>query len=94
MIADEDALTAHAAGIALKKARAIADQMAAGLGTKITTLIYASNQAPSRSIFPFALNTESASISSSKLNRVLRPLAITPDIVSRSATVYAVFAIE
>jgi hypothetical protein len=38
------------------------------------------------------LNTQSASVSSSKIN--LKPLAIAPEKISRSATVYAVFAIE
>lgn len=95
-VANEDTLTAKAADIALQKARTVAEQMAKGLGTKLIGLIYASNQAPSRSVFPFTLNTESASLSASSSKAVssTQPLAVIPDMVSRSATVYAVFAIE
>ncbi len=45
-VADEKALEAKAAGNALSRARAIASQMAQGLGIQLGELIYASNQAP------------------------------------------------
>jgi hypothetical protein len=95
---NDDALEAQAAGKALEHARQIAKQMAEGLGVRLGTLIYASNQTPPRGILALmgiggaALNTENASVSSVRKN--LAPLAIVPDRITRTATVYAVFAIE
>lgn len=94
----DDALEAEAAKKALEHARQIASQMAAGLGVKLGTLVYASNQTPPRGILAAlglgsgVLNTESASLASTKKN--LAPLAISPERITKSATVYAVFAIE
>ena len=47
-VADEDALQAKAAGLALARAKQIAEQMARGLNTGLGPLIYASNEAPAR----------------------------------------------
>ncbi len=72
--------------------------MAAGLGAKLGPLVYASNQTPPRGIFAnmgfgnVMLNTENASLAMKTRN--LAPLAITPERITKSATVYAVFAIE
>jgi hypothetical protein len=94
----DDALEAEAAKKALEHARQIADQMAKGLGAKLGALVYASNQTPPRGIAALlgmngmVLNTESAMIASAKTN--LKPLAIIPERITKSATVYAVFAIE
>ncbi len=94
----DDALEAEAAKKALEHARQIASQMAAGLGVKLGMLVYASNQTPPRGIFAALgigstmLNTDSASLSETKRN--LAPLAISPERITKSATVYAVFAIE
>ena len=90
-LADDNALEAEAAKKALTHAREIADRMAEGLHAKLGPLVYASNQLPQRTFFG-SLQTESASLSSVRKN--LKPLAIVPDKVSRSATVYAVFSIE
>jgi len=93
----DDQLEAEAAQKALEHARQIAAQMAAGLGVKLGSLVYASNQTPPRGIFAAlgysggVLNTESAGLSSRKN---LVPLSISPEKVQKSATVYAVFAIE
>lgn len=89
-VADENALEAKAASKALARARAIADQMAKGLGIKLGELIYASNQG-AENLRPMimagmAMKAEPAAAST--------PLAINPRKVERSATVYAVFAIE
>ena len=94
----DDALEAEAAKKALEHARQIATQMAAGLGAKLGTLVYASNQTPPRGIFA-ALGLGSATLetSDSTLGGVkpnLAPLAISPERITKSATVYAVFAIE
>lgn len=94
----DDALEAEAAKKALEHARQIAAQMAEGLGVKLGTLVYASNQTPPRGILAAlglgggVLNTESAMAAAVKRN--LAPLAISPEHITKTATVYAVFAIE
>lgn len=88
-VADEKALEAKAAGKALSRARAIASQMAQGLGIQLGELIYASNQNPEppRPIMMRAMAAE-------KMTASPAPLAIEARKVERSATVYAVFAIQ
>jgi uncharacterized protein YggE len=88
-VADPDALEAKAAESALKRAHAIADQMAKGLGTNLGPLIYASNQVAERPIPPMAMAMQAKVMSGG-----VAPLAVSPQKVTRSATVYAVFAIE
>ena len=90
-VADPLALQAKASGAALAKAKAIAEQMAKGLGTKLGELVYASNRAPVARAFRYAttVDTEAASIS----NREPK-LRLFPQKVKSEATVYAVFAIE
>jgi uncharacterized protein YggE len=89
-LADDSALEADAASKALNHARAIADRMAKGLNAHLGALVYASNQTPARpGLFSMA------SAQSRVLGKEnLKPLAIRPDKISRSATVYAVFSIE
>ncbi len=89
-VADPDALEAQAAQSALKRARAIADQMAKGLGATLGQLVYGSNEVPERPM-PLAkgMMTMAAPAAASPA-----PLAISPQKVTRSATVYAVFSIE
>jgi uncharacterized protein YggE len=91
-LANLKGLDAEAAEKALSQARTIAESMAKGLNAKLGSLVYASNQVPPRFPFGVSLQTQSASVE----NRVLKtaPLAIVPDQVTRSATVYAIFAIE
>lgn len=91
-LADDNALEAEAAEKALTHARAIADRMASGLHAKLGALVYASNQTPPRGPFAGAMMM-SQSVSVERKMKTA-PLAIVPDKVSRSATVYAVFAIE
>jgi uncharacterized protein len=89
-VADPDALEAQAAESAIKRAHAIADQMAKGLGTTLGPLVYASNQVAERPM-PMAmarLATQAAIVGS------VAPLAISAQKVTRTATVYAVFSIE
>jgi uncharacterized protein YggE len=92
-LADDNALEAEAARKALEHAQQIAERMAGGLHAKLGSLVYASNQVPQRNFFGGRLNTESASLSSVRSVN-LKPLAIIPDKVNRTATVYAVFALE
>ena len=96
----DDVLQAEAAKKALEHARQIATKMAEGLGTKLGALVYASNQTPPRGIFAgmgfgnmeLTTNTAMATLGLQKPN--LKPLAITPERITKSATVYAVFSIE
>ena len=88
----DDALEAEAAQKALSHAREIADRMAKGLNAHLGQLIYASNQTPRTPFAGLMVNADSASAVASKIN--LKPLAISPQKISRSATVYAVFGIE
>jgi hypothetical protein len=68
--------------------------MAQGLSTKLGPLLYASNQTPERN-FALARMADMAPPPSPMMKgRALKPLAISPDRITRSATVYAVFAIE
>jgi hypothetical protein len=91
-LANDDAVESEAAAKALAHAQQIAESMAKGLHTRLGALVYASNQAPQRTVFGYSLNTESASLGRAKLN--LKPLAISPGRIEKTATVYAVFAIE
>jgi uncharacterized protein len=85
---DEHAPEAEAAAKAMKSARAQAGQMATSLNAKLGVLLFASNQTQTELIRPMAaarmMTTEQAS----------QPLAISPRQIEKSATVYAVFAIE
>ncbi len=91
-LGNDRALEAAAADKALGHAREVAERYAKGLNCKLGRLVYASNQAPVRGLFGAMLNSESASLSSRKVN--LKPLAIAPQKITKSMTVYAVFAIE
>ncbi len=88
-VADRSALQAKAAAKALARAHAIAAQMAAGLGVQLGPLLYASNQMPQPPIRPLlAIGRMSKAATASA------PLAIFPQRVEESATVYAVFSIQ
>jgi hypothetical protein len=91
-LANEEALESAAEDNALAHAQKIAERYAAGLKSRLGAMIYASNQVPARGFFGAMMNTENASIAARKAN--LKPLAIAPEKITKSATVYAVFAIE
>lgn len=88
-VTDRRGLQAQAAQKALVDAHAIAAQMAAGLGVKLGPLVYASNEAPASPGPPRVLNFMAA-----KAAPPPAPLAIRPQQIEESATVYAVFSIE
>ena len=90
---NDEALQSDAARKALHHARDIASSMAQGLGVQLGPLLYASNQAPAPRIFPMS-RMSSESPGDVLRNRTLKPLAISPARITRSSTVYAVFAIE
>lgn len=87
-VKDEKALEAEALDHAASRAKANAEVLAKGMGVRLGSLIYVSNQlsAPQfpRPMMAMAMKTAEAP----------PPLAIEPHQVSREATVYAVFAIE
>jgi len=90
---DRNGLQAQAAEKALVHARAVAAQMAAGLNAQLGALIYASNQTPMQRF----VGTSNETIEVQALAKPAPPpppLAIRPQQVEESATVYAVFAIE
>ena len=88
---DMNGLQARAAGSALAKAQAIAQQMAQGLNVKLAGLIFASNQAPESPVRPMPMQLM-APAALAKAGPP--PLAINPRQIETFATVYAVFAIE
>jgi hypothetical protein len=94
----DDALQVEAAQKALHHARDIAEHMAQGLGAKLGALLYASNQTPvvnelgRMRMMPGMASGTPGGIMGGMIN--LKPLAISPERITRSATVYAVFAIE
>lgn len=87
---DENAPDAEAAAKALKRARAQAEQMATSLNAKLGSLLYASNEVQSSAPRPMMMRSMAAAPAMDKVE----PLAINPREIDRSATVYAVFAIE
>lgn len=89
-VKDEKSLEAQALDKAAARAKANAEVLAKGMGVRLGTLVYVSNQmvvpqfpVPMRA---FAMKGADAAQQ--------QPLAIEPHQVSREATVYAVFAIE
>lgn len=90
-VANEQALGDRALEGAAERARAQAAVLAKGMGVVLGKLIYVSNQISSPEIFaPRPL----ARFSAEARTVEAQPLAIEPRKVTRSANVYAVFAIE
>ena len=83
---NDDALQAEAAQKALNHARTIAEHMAQGLGAKLGTLLYASNQVP----VVGGIGPRMYSMASAGADKATNaePLAISPTRITRSATVY------
>lgn len=92
-VADRDALEAKAAGLALVRARLIAQQMADGLKVELGGLIYASNEPPARPVVPL-MRMEAIHSKAEGNSSGISPLAISARRITQSATVYAVFAIQ
>jgi uncharacterized protein len=86
---DEHAPEAEAAAKALKSARTQAEQMATSLSTKLGALLFASNQTQAEIVRPMMMRASGMAVDSK-----VEPLAINPREIEKSATVYAVFAIE
>jgi hypothetical protein len=91
-VADQDALQAKAAKLALDRARQIAQQMASGLSATLGSLVYASNEAPARE--PQPLMMARAMSAAAPAAKEVEPLSVSAPKVTASATVYAVFSIQ
>jgi uncharacterized protein YggE len=87
---DENAPQAEAAAKALQRARVVAGEMAKGLDVKLGALIYASNETQAEPPRPKMRAMAAAPMAMDKV----APLAINPRQIEKTATVYAVFAIE
>ena len=85
---DQNAPQAQAAAKALQRARAVAAQMATGLNVRLGALIYASNETQGASPQPVMRAMAAAP------GPPPPQLAINPRRIEKTATVYAVFAIE
>jgi len=88
---DENASQAEAAAKALQRARTVAEQMAKGLDVKLGSLIYASNETQAEPPRPLM---KAMVANGAVMAAAAAPLAINPRQIEKSATVYAVFAIE
>ena len=90
-VKDEKALEAEALDRAAARARANAEVLAKGMGVRLGSLIYVSNQMAAP---PFPRPIPMMAMRTSNAEAPPPPLSIEPHQVSREATVYAVFAIE
>jgi hypothetical protein len=87
---DENAAQSEAAAKALQRARTVASDMAKGLNAKLGVLLYASNETQAEPPRPLMRTMNGAPMAMAKVE----PLAINPRQIEKTATVYAVFAIE
>jgi uncharacterized protein len=88
---DENAPQAEAAAKALQRARTVAGEMASGLSVKLGNLIYASNETQAEPVRPLM---RAMPMAAGVMADKVAPLAINARRIEKSATVYAVFAIE
>ena len=88
---DSNTPQAEAAAKALQRAHTVAEQMAHGLNVKLGALIYATNQTEAEPVRPLMARMVAAPAAKMQM---AEPLAINPRQIEKSATVYAVFAIE
>jgi uncharacterized protein YggE len=89
---DENAAQAEAAAKALQRARTVAGEMAKSLNVKLGPLLFASNETQAEPVRPLmrALDMKDRAMAAPPPP----PLAINARQIEKSATVYAVFAIE
>lgn len=85
---DERGLENQALDKAAARAKADAAELAKGMGVRLGTLIYVSNEV-SRPVTPISMSARLFTP-----EKVAAPLAIEPQKVTRSASIYAVYAIE
>jgi uncharacterized protein YggE len=90
-LADDSKLESDAAEKALVHARHLAEQMTKGLNVTLGPLVYASNQTAEQPVRTFDRLQAFAPPPAAK---AVKPLAIRPDKITKSATVYAVFSLQ
>ena len=88
---DENVAEVEAASKALRLAQVQATAMAKGLNARLGALLYASNSVQAEPIRP---RMKAMGIAGGGGGQQVEPLAINPRQIEKSATVYAVFAIE
>ena len=88
-VKDEKALEAEALDHAASRTRANAEVLAKGMGVRLGSLIYVSNQISATGPRPMVMYSALQNVA-----KAAPPLSIEPHQVSREASVYAVFAIE
>jgi uncharacterized protein YggE len=88
---DDNAPQAQAAGKALQRAQAVAQEMAKGLNVKLGVLIFASNETQASPVRPVMA---AMAMGAAAPAPPPPPLAVNARQIEKSATVYAVFAIE
>jgi uncharacterized protein YggE len=91
-LGDDAALTAEAGTKALAHAKGIATQMASGLGSKVGNLVYASNQV--EAVAPRVRMEAMGGIAPAVKAGAPAKLSLRAPMITRSATVVAMFAIE
>jgi uncharacterized protein len=89
---DENAPQAEAAAKALQRAQTVAGEMAKSLNVKLGALIFASNETQAEPVHPMMRTMDARG--KGPMAAPAPPLAINPRQIEKSATVYAVFAIE
>ena len=87
---DENVPQAQASGKALQRARVVAEEMAKGLNVKLGVLIFASNETQAAPVRPVMKGMAMAAAPGAPAP----PLAINARQIEKTATVYAVFAID
>lgn len=92
-LADEKALQSEAAAKALVHAQEIAEGMAKGMHATLGQLVYASNEAPVLEGRGYGFGS-GGSMGGGVRKMNLKPLAISPAKITKSATVYAVFSLQ
>jgi uncharacterized protein YggE len=93
-VQDEKALEQQALEKAAGRARSNAETLAKGMGVRAGSLVYVSNQVTAGGPIAGVFANNSLELFKDRAAPQVQPLAIEPRKVSRTATVYAVFAIE
>lgn len=92
-VEDEKALENKALEQASSRAHNNAEVLAKGMGVRLASLVYVTNEIQAQAQYGYALANFAGGVANMK-EKSAAPLAIEPHKVSRTASVYAVYAIE